>query len=131
MNIYSDASRKTASRDYFFSRQFATIQSNELRVNVPVSVILSLKKKNPSCRSILPTAHQNIAVIKVTGDAELQVLSQIISLIYKYFRRFLADFKKTSYFCSEKMEYNMATIEERYISLLTDFGFKRIFGTAP
>ena len=25
----------------------------------------------------------------------------------------------------------MATIEERYISLLTDFGFKRIFGTAP
>ena len=25
----------------------------------------------------------------------------------------------------------MATIEERYISLLTDFGFKSIFGTAP
>ena len=25
----------------------------------------------------------------------------------------------------------MATTEERYISLLTDFGFKRIFGTAP
>ena len=25
----------------------------------------------------------------------------------------------------------MAAIEERYISLLTDFGFKRIFGTAP
>ena len=25
----------------------------------------------------------------------------------------------------------MVTIEERYISLLTDFGFKRIFGTAP
>ena len=25
----------------------------------------------------------------------------------------------------------MATLEERYISLLTDFGFKRIFGTAP
>ena len=25
----------------------------------------------------------------------------------------------------------MATIEERYIRLLTDFGFKRIFGTAP
>ena len=25
----------------------------------------------------------------------------------------------------------MGTIEERYISLLTDFGFKRIFGTAP
>ena len=25
----------------------------------------------------------------------------------------------------------MATIEERYISLLTDFGFNRIFGTAP
>ena len=26
---------------------------------------------------------------------------------------------------------DMGTIEERYISLLTDFGFKRIFGTAP
>ncbi len=25
----------------------------------------------------------------------------------------------------------MAQIEERYISLLTDFGFKRIFGTKP
>jgi len=25
----------------------------------------------------------------------------------------------------------MREIEERYISLLTDFGFKRIFGTAP
>ena len=25
----------------------------------------------------------------------------------------------------------MRQIEERYISLLTDFGFKRIFGTAP
>ena len=25
----------------------------------------------------------------------------------------------------------MNGIEERYISLLTDFGFKRIFGTAP
>ena len=25
----------------------------------------------------------------------------------------------------------MAAIEDRYISLLTDFGFKRIFGTAP
>ena len=25
----------------------------------------------------------------------------------------------------------MAATEERYISLLTDFGFKRIFGTAP
>ena len=25
----------------------------------------------------------------------------------------------------------MNRIEERYISLLTDFGFKRIFGTAP
>lgn len=25
----------------------------------------------------------------------------------------------------------MEQIEERYISLLTDFGFKRIFGTAP
>ena len=25
----------------------------------------------------------------------------------------------------------MRKIEERYISLLTDFGFKRIFGTAP
>ena len=25
----------------------------------------------------------------------------------------------------------MKGIEERYISLLTDFGFKRIFGTAP
>ena len=25
----------------------------------------------------------------------------------------------------------METIEDRYISLLTDFGFKRIFGTAP
>ena len=25
----------------------------------------------------------------------------------------------------------MAEIEDRYISLLTDFGFKRIFGTPP
>ena len=25
----------------------------------------------------------------------------------------------------------MRQIEDRYISLLTDFGFKRIFGTAP
>lgn len=25
----------------------------------------------------------------------------------------------------------MKRIEERYISLLTDFGFKRIFGTKP
>lgn len=25
----------------------------------------------------------------------------------------------------------MAQLEERYISLLTDFGFKRIFGTKP
>ena len=27
--------------------------------------------------------------------------------------------------------FAMQGIEERYISLLTDFGFKRIFGTAP
>ncbi|MCF2660478.1 PD-(D/E)XK nuclease family transposase, partial [Parabacteroides distasonis] len=26
---------------------------------------------------------------------------------------------------------HMGQIEDRYISLLTDFGFKRIFGTAP
>ena len=52
-------------------------------------------------RSILPPPHKKIAVIKVTGDAELQVLSQIISLIYKNFRRFLADSKKLRIFATE------------------------------
>ena len=33
--------------------------------------------------------------------------------------------------CGKKTNNVMATTEERYISLLTDFGFKRIFGTAP
>ena len=57
--------------------------------------------------------------------------------------QFLADlfgsFVKTSYFCgitkctacADKRDRDMATTEDRYISLLTDFGFKRIFGTAP
>ena len=31
----------------------------------------------------------------------------------------------------QKYICDMNGIEERYISLLTDFGFKRIFGTAP
>ena len=30
----------------------------------------------------------------------------------------------------ELNEWRMKQVEERYISLLTDFGFKRIFGTA-
>ena len=30
----------------------------------------------------------------------------------------------------ELNEWRMKKVEERYISLLTDFGFKRIFGTA-
>ena len=41
-----------------------------------------------------------------------------------------------SYICNSVAELrlninDMAAIEDRYISLLTDFGFKRIFGTAP
>ena len=32
---------------------------------------------------------------------------------------------------NKKGDNDMAAIEDRYISLLTDFGFKRIFGTAP
>ena len=40
-------------------------------------------------------------------------------------------FRYSSYFCGNKTTTNMNGIEERYISLLTDFGFKRIFGTAP
>ena len=44
---------------------------------------------------------------------------------------FLASFPEKLYFCSKNMFCGMNGIEERYISLLTDFGFKRIFGTAP
>src|SRR5574344_1118439 len=44
---------------------------------------------------------------------------------------FLADFPEKLYFCSKNIFCGMNGIEERYISLLTDFGFKRIFGTAP
>ena len=44
---------------------------------------------------------------------------------------FLASFPEKLYFCSKNIFCGMNGIEERYISLLTDFGFKRIFGTAP
>ncbi len=33
--------------------------------------------------------------------------------------------------CNTKSTTSMRQTEERYISLLTDFGFKRIFGTKP
>lgn len=43
----------------------------------------------------------------------------------------LAHIRKTLFFTHElKNMMNMKQSEERYISLLTDFGFKRIFGTA-
>ena len=35
------------------------------------------------------------------------------------------------YIAMNSKQRNMRQIEDRYISLLTDFGFKRIFGTAP
>ena len=44
---------------------------------------------------------------------------------------FLASFPEKLYFCSKNIFCGMNGIEERYISLVTDFGFKRIFGTAP
>ncbi len=49
---------------------------------------------------------------------------------------FFCVFKKIAYFCITIQLYVLKgdgyeTIEERYISLLTDFGFKRIFGTKP
>ena len=59
----------------------------------------------------------------------------INQLFSKFLGKTLACFKRKSYLCFIKRNINnlgiMKQVEERYISLLTDFGFKRIFGSAP
>ena len=59
----------------------------------------------------------------------------INQLFSNFLGKTLACFKRKSYLCFIKRNINnigiMKQVEERYISLLTDFGFKRIFGSAP
>ena len=59
----------------------------------------------------------------------------INQLFSNFLGKTLVVFKRKSYLCSIKRNINnigiMKQVEERYISLLTDFGFKRIFGSAP
>ena len=65
----------------------------------------------------------------------LRVGEGINQLFSNFLGKTLVVFKRKSYLCSIKRNINniriMKQVEERYISLLTDFGFKRIFGSAP